>query len=80
MRSRHPVAIDSKGLRIVALDLPTSHQGMQDTKGDEFTGRMLGATNPMLMEIVGTEHGLTQLLTHDYWRFLITSESSGYYS
>ena len=33
-------AIDSKGLRIVALDLPTSHQGMQDTKGDEFTGRM----------------------------------------
>ncbi|EGH26525.1 resolvase, partial [Pseudomonas amygdali pv. mori str. 301020] len=26
-------AIDSKGLRIVALDLPTSHQGMQDTKG-----------------------------------------------
>lgn len=27
-------AIDSKGLRIVALDLPTSHQGMQDTKGD----------------------------------------------
>jgi len=36
-------AIDSKGLRIVTLDLPTSHQGMQDTKGDEFTGRMLGA-------------------------------------
>lgn len=34
-------AIDSKGLRIVALDLPTSHQGIADTKGDEFTGRML---------------------------------------
>ncbi|KPB18421.1 Resolvase [Pseudomonas amygdali pv. sesami] len=43
-------AIDSKGLRIVELDLPTSHQGMQDTKGDEFTGRMLGAINSMLVE------------------------------
>jgi DNA invertase Pin-like site-specific DNA recombinase len=42
-------AIDSKGLRIVALDLPTSHQGMQDTTGDEFTGRMLGAINSMLV-------------------------------
>lgn len=45
-------AIDSKGLRIVALDLPTSHQGMQDTKGDEFTGRMLGAINSMLVEMM----------------------------
>lgn len=38
-------AIDSKGLRIVALDLPTSHQGMgmRDSKGDEFTDRMLVA-------------------------------------
>jgi DNA invertase Pin-like site-specific DNA recombinase len=45
-------AIDSKGLRIVALDLPTSHQGLQDTKGDEFTGRMLGAINSMLVEMM----------------------------
>lgn len=45
-------AIDFKGLRIVALDLPTSHQGMQDTKGDEFTGRMLGAINSMLVEMM----------------------------
>src|SRR5450830_974103 len=45
-------AIDSKGLRIVALDLPTSYQGMQDTKGDEFTGRMLGAINSMLVEMM----------------------------
>lgn len=44
--------IDSKGLRIVALDLPTSHQGMQDTEGDEFTGRMLGAINSMLVEMM----------------------------
>lgn len=45
-------AIDSKGLRIVALDLPTSHQRMQDTKGDEFTGRMLGAIDSMLVEMM----------------------------
>jgi DNA invertase Pin-like site-specific DNA recombinase len=45
-------AIDSKGVRIVALDLPTSHQGMQDTKGDEFTSRMLGAINSMLVDMM----------------------------
>lgn len=45
-------AIDSKGLRIVALDLPTSHQGIRDTKGDEFTDRMLGAINSMLVEMM----------------------------
>lgn len=45
-------AIDSKGLRIVALDLPTSHQGMRDTAGDEFTGRMLAAINGMLVEMM----------------------------
>lgn len=45
-------AIDSKSLQIVALELPTSHQGMQDTKGDEFSGRMLGAINSMLVEIM----------------------------
>lgn len=45
-------AIDSKGLRIVALDLPTSHQGMANTKGDEFTGRMLGAINAMLVDMM----------------------------
>ena len=45
-------AIDAKGLRIVALDLPTSHQGMRDTKGDEFTDRMLSAINSMLVEMM----------------------------
>lgn len=45
-------AIDSKGLRIVALDLPTSHQGMRDAAGDEFTGRMLAAINGMLVEMM----------------------------
>ncbi|MFJ1574347.1 recombinase family protein [Pseudomonas sp. NPDC088322] len=45
-------AIDAKGLRIVALDLPTSHQGMLDTKGDEFTHRMLAAINSMLVDMM----------------------------
>lgn len=46
-------AIDSKGLRIVALDLPTSHQGMTATaKGDEFTDRMLAAINAMLVDMM----------------------------
>lgn len=45
-------AIDAKGLRIVALDLPTSHQGLRDTKGDEFTDRMLSAINSMLVEMM----------------------------
>lgn len=45
-------AIDAKGLRIVALDLPTSHQGMRDTQGDEITGRMLAAINSMLVEMM----------------------------
>jgi DNA invertase Pin-like site-specific DNA recombinase len=44
--------IDAKDLRIVAIDLPTSHQGMHDTKGDEFTDRMLGAINSMLVEMM----------------------------
>lgn len=45
-------AIDSKGLRIVAIDLPTSHQGMKDSSGDEFTSRMLTAINSMLVEMM----------------------------
>lgn len=45
-------AIDSKGLRIVALDLPTSHQGITATGGDEFTNRMLAAINGMLVDMM----------------------------
>lgn len=45
-------AIDSKGLRIGALDLPTSHQGMSETVGDEFTDRMLAAINGMMIEMM----------------------------
>ena len=49
---RLKAAIDSRGLRIVALDLPTSHQGIKDSGGDEFTNRMLGAINSMLVEMM----------------------------
>jgi DNA invertase Pin-like site-specific DNA recombinase len=45
-------SIDGKGLRIVALDLPTSHQGMRDTTGYEFTVRMLGAINNMMLDMM----------------------------
>ena len=48
------VATRGKGSHryIVAQDQPTSHQRMQDDKGDEFTGRMLGAINSMLVEVM----------------------------
>jgi DNA invertase Pin-like site-specific DNA recombinase len=44
--------IDSKGLCIVALDLPTSHLAMNVAQGDEFTRRMLGAINNMMIEMM----------------------------
>jgi DNA invertase Pin-like site-specific DNA recombinase len=43
--------IVGKGIRIVALDLPTSHQFLQ-TIGDEFTHRMLSAINAMLLDML----------------------------
>ena len=42
--------IKSKGLRIVALDLPTSHQLMQHD--DEFTNRMLSAINNLMLDML----------------------------
>ena len=44
--------IESKGLRIVALDLPTSHAAMQPTQGDDFTSRMLDAINRMMLDMM----------------------------
>ena len=44
--------IDAKGLCIVALDLPTSHLALRVTEGDEFTSRMLGAINNMMIEMM----------------------------
>jgi DNA invertase Pin-like site-specific DNA recombinase len=43
--------IASKRVRVVALDLPTSHQLMQPG-ADEFTARMLDAINGMLLDML----------------------------
>lgn len=40
-----------KGIMIVALDLPTSHQFIK-TEGDEFTQRMLSAINSMMLDML----------------------------
>lgn len=44
--------IESKGLRVVSLDLPTSHAALSANSQDEFTSRMLDAINDMLLQIV----------------------------
>lgn len=43
--------IDRKHVRIVALDLPTSWSFAR-SEGDEFTARMLGAVNGMLLDML----------------------------
>jgi DNA invertase Pin-like site-specific DNA recombinase len=43
--------ISSKGIIVVALDLPTSHQFI-NTKSDEFTQRMLRAINSMMLDML----------------------------
>lgn len=45
-------AIDEKGIVIVALDLPTSHAALNPGATDAFTGRMLGAINGMLLDML----------------------------
>lgn len=42
--------IQQKGVRLVALDLPTSHQLMQT--GDEFTARMMEAITGMMLDML----------------------------
>lgn len=44
--------IEEKGLRVVSVDLPTSHQAMAARDGDEFTARMLDAVNGMLLDML----------------------------
>lgn len=44
--------ISSKGVTVVALDLPTSHSALAASNPDEFTGRMLGAINSMLLDML----------------------------
>lgn len=43
--------ISEKRVRVVALDLPTSHQLIQATS-DEFTARMLDAINGMMLDML----------------------------
>ena len=45
-------AIQRAGLRVVSLDLPTSHVAMTVSASDEFTSRMLDAVNSMLMDML----------------------------
>ncbi|CAH3536249.1 TPA: recombinase family protein [Klebsiella aerogenes] len=42
--------IKGKGVRVVALDLPTSH--MMVNSGDEFTTRMMQALNSMMLDML----------------------------
>lgn len=45
-------AIQSAGLRVVSLDLPTSHTAMTVDANDDFTGRMIDAVNAMLLDML----------------------------
>ncbi|EHN8901488.1 resolvase [Klebsiella pneumoniae] len=42
--------LQAKRIRVVALDLPTSHQLVRT--GDDFTGRMLDALNGMMLDML----------------------------
>ncbi len=44
--------IESKGLRVVAVDLPTSHQAMNAGDGQEITDRILDAINRMMVDMM----------------------------
>lgn len=44
--------IEAKGLRVVAVDLPTSYRAMSPTPGDTFTDRMLDAVNGMMLDMM----------------------------
>ena len=57
--------ITGKGIRIVALDLPTSHQFI-NTDRDEFTQRMLTALNSMMLDMLETiqNRGQSEVFAH----------------
>ena len=44
--------IQTKGIQIVSLDLPTSHLFMAGQGEDTFAGRMMGAMNGMLLDML----------------------------
>lgn len=45
-------SINSKGLRVVSVDLPTSHVAMKSENADDFTARMLDAVNNMMLDML----------------------------
>ncbi len=49
---RLKTAIQHAGLRIVSLDLPTSHTALASSHNDDFTSRMLDAVNSMLLDML----------------------------
>ncbi|KVX59326.1 MULTISPECIES: recombinase family protein [Burkholderia cepacia complex] len=44
--------IDEKGIVIVSMDLPTSHDALDPKMADTFTGWMLGAINRMMLDML----------------------------
>lgn len=44
--------INTAGIKIVSMDLPTSHGAMNITKMDDFTAQMLKAINNMLLDML----------------------------
>lgn len=44
--------IQAKELKVVSLDLPTSHSLLQASPQEDFTSRMLSAINAMLLDIL----------------------------
>lgn len=70
--------IDLKGLKIVAVDLPTSYQFMAAVDTESFNGRMLAAVNNMMLDMLAaiarkdyedrvrvTRSGIDKALAHD---------------
>ncbi|NDY96977.1 recombinase family protein [Wenzhouxiangella limi] len=44
--------IEGRDLRVVALDLPTSHKALAESDGDDFTTQMLDAVNGMMLDML----------------------------
>lgn len=44
--------IRAKGIHVVSLDLPTSYQLLNSAEADSFTGRLFGALNDMLLDML----------------------------
>jgi DNA invertase Pin-like site-specific DNA recombinase len=52
--------VDGKRLRIVSLDLPTTHSAMTETATDDLTGRILDSVNRLMVDMMAA------MARHDY--------------